>query len=118
MVDFVMSFEHTLPEPASSRAITCALTIALGYFVGGFVPLTPYFFAGNVMDALAWSVGIMCLALFLFGYVKTCLNVGWRGGRNVMQGVVGGGQMMVVGGVAAGAAMGIVRALDYHAASR
>ena len=114
MLDFVMSFEHTLPEPASSRAITCALTIALGYFVGGFVPLVPYFFVSNVTEGLAWSVGIMCLALFMFGYVKTCLNVGWLTLRNVMHGILGGGQMVVVGGVAAGAAMGLVRAFDYH----
>jgi vacuolar iron transporter family protein len=117
MVDFVMSLEHALPEPTSSRAITCALTIALGYFAGGFVPLLPYFFAGNITQALIWSVGIMVLALFLFGYVKTCLNVGWRGGRNVLHGVTGAVQMVLVGGTAAGAAMGIVRAFDYHPAS-
>ena len=117
IVDFVMSFEHTLPEPASSRAITCALTIALGYFIGGFVPLLPYFFAGNITKALFWSIGIMVLALFLFGYVKTCLNVGWRSGTNVLHGVIGGAQMVLVGGTAAGAAMGIVRAFDYRPAS-
>jgi len=117
IVDFVMSFKHTLPEPASSRAVTCALTIGLGYFIGGFVPLLPYFFAGNITKALIWSIGIMVLALFLFGYVKTCLNVGWRGGTNVWHGVVGGAQMVLVGGAAAGAAMGIVRVFDYHPAS-
>jgi VIT1/CCC1 family predicted Fe2+/Mn2+ transporter len=112
-----MSFKHTLPEPASSRAITCALTIGLAYFTGGFVPLLPYFFAGNITKALVWSIGIMVLALFLFGYVKTCLNVGWRSGTNVLHGVIGGAQMVLVGGAAAGAAMGIVRAFDYHPTS-
>jgi VIT1/CCC1 family predicted Fe2+/Mn2+ transporter len=116
IVSFVMSFEHTLPEPVSSRALTCALTIALGYFIGGFVPLLPYFFTDNITKALLWSVGIMILALFLFGYVKTCFNVGWRSGRHIWQGVVGGAQMILVGGAAAGAAMGIVRAFDYHPA--
>ncbi|KIW79966.1 hypothetical protein Z517_06581 [Fonsecaea pedrosoi CBS 271.37] len=117
LVNFVMSFEHALPEPAGSRALTCALTIALGYFVGGFVPLLPYFFTAHISKALLWSIGTMALALFLFGYVKTCVNVGWRGGRHIWQGVLGGVQMVFVGGAAAGAAMGLVRAFDYHAAS-
>ncbi|KIW29813.1 uncharacterized protein PV07_05600 [Cladophialophora immunda] len=114
IVNFIMSFEYTLPEPASSRAFTCALTIALGYFIGGFVPLLPYFFTDNITKALVWSIGTMGLALFLFGYVKTCVNVGWHRRRHIWQGVLGGAQMVFVGGAAAGAAMGIVRAFDYH----
>ena len=47
LLNFLMRFEHILPEPASSRAFTCALTIALGYFVGGFVPLLPYILVGQ-----------------------------------------------------------------------
>ena len=117
MADFVMSFQHTLEEPASSRAITCALTIALGYFLGGFVPLLPYFFTGDITKALVCSIGIMVLALFIFGYVKTCFNVGWQGRTNVLHGVTGGAQMVLVGGAAAGAAMGIVRAFNYHPSS-
>jgi vacuolar iron transporter family protein len=107
-----MRFSHTLPEPASSRALTCALTIALGYFIGGFVPLVPYFFVApnHVFEGLVWSIGIMVAALFGFGYVKTCVNTGWRGWGNSWAGVKGGGQMVVVGGVAAGAAMGLVKA--------
>ncbi|OAP61659.1 hypothetical protein AYL99_03862 [Fonsecaea erecta] len=116
MVNFIMSFEHALPEPASSRAFTCALTIALGYFTGGFVPLLPYFFTESITKALIWSIGTMVLALFLFGYVKTCVNIGWRSARHIWQGVLGGGQMVFVGGAAAGAAMGLVRAFDYHPA--
>jgi len=110
---FLMRFSHQLHEPASSRALTCALTIALGYFVGGFVPLLPYFFVAGenaVYKGLVWSIGIMVMALFGFGYVKTCLNSGWSGWRNFWSGVKGGGEMVVVGGVAAGAAMGLVKA--------
>jgi len=110
---FLMRFSHQLPEPAASRALTCALTIALGYFIGGFVPLVPYFFVSGenaVYKGLVWSIGIMACALFGFGYVKTCLNCGWRGWGNAMAGVRGGGEMVVVGGVAAGAAMGLVKA--------
>ena len=107
-----MKFHHCALEPPSNRAFTSALTIALGYFLGGFVPLVPYFFTEDVMSGLKVSVGVMALALFAFGYGKTCVVAGWGGPGRVWQAVVGGLQMVVVGGVAAGAAMGLVMAFD------
>jgi VIT1/CCC1 family predicted Fe2+/Mn2+ transporter len=112
---FLMRFEHSLPPPESSRAITCALTIALGYFIGGFIPLLPYFFVEGVRRGLAWSVAIMIVALFTFGYTKTCFVSGWKGWRKSLLGVRGGIEMVVVGSLAAGAAMGIVRFFNDHA---
>ncbi|ELR03986.1 hypothetical protein VC83_01719 [Pseudogymnoascus destructans] len=114
VVDFLMAFEHTQPEPPSSRAVTCAITIAACYFAGGFLPLLPYMFVGEdeVMKGLFWSIGVMIVALFLFGYSKTCFVSGWRGKRNVMKGLWGAGQMVLVGSAAAGAAMGLVRLFD------
>lgn len=108
---FLMNFHHTLPEPSDSRAVICALTIALGYFVGGFVPLLPYFFVGphDAFLALRWSIATMAIALFLFGYGKTCFVSGWSGRRNIRKGFIGGLQMVLVGGVAAGSAMGLVK---------
>lgn len=106
-----MNFHHTLPEPSGSRAVTCALTIALGYFIGGFIPLVPYFFVGpgDAFSALKWSIAVMAVALFVFGYGKTCFVTGWKGKENVRGGAFGGVQMVLVGGVAAGAAMGLVK---------
>ncbi|KAJ5539935.1 Vacuolar iron transporter cccA [Penicillium frequentans] len=111
---FLMNFQHTLPEPSESRAVICALTIALGYFIGGFVPLLPYFFVGphEAFIALRWSIATMVVALFIFGYGKTCFVCGWRGRRNIRKGVVGGVQMVLVGGLAAGSAMGLVKAFS------
>ncbi|KAH8697074.1 putative vacuolar iron transporter Ccc1 [Talaromyces proteolyticus] len=108
---FLMNFHHTLPEPSGSRALTCAITIALGYFIGGFIPLLPYFFVGpnDAFYALGWSVATMVVALFVFGYGKTCFVTGWKGRENIRRGLFGGAQMVVVGGVAAGAAMGLVK---------
>ncbi|KAE8352878.1 VIT family-domain-containing protein [Aspergillus coremiiformis] len=108
---FLMNFHHTLQEPSGSRALICALTIALGYFIGGFVPLLPYFFVGpnDAFIALRWSIATMVVALFLFGYGKTCFVSGWKGRRNVRRGLIGGLQMVLVGGVAAGSAMGLVK---------
>lgn len=117
LAQFLMQFHHNLPEQEASRAITCALTIALGYFLGGFMPLLPYFFVvkEEVMLALWWSLGVMAVSLFAFGYGKTCFVSGWRGGENVWKGTKGGMQMMLVGGVAAGCAMGFVRLFNSFA---
>ncbi|KAG9235660.1 VIT family-domain-containing protein [Amylocarpus encephaloides] len=109
LVDFVMKFEHCAEEPASTRALKSASTIALAYFLGGFLPLFPYFFVDEVYQGLYVSIGLMVLALFAFGYVKTCVVVGWNGGRKIRAGCFGGVQMVVVGGAAAGAAMGLVQ---------
>ena len=109
VIDFLMHFQHNTPEPAASRAITCALTIALGYFFGGFLPLLPYFFARHVTAGLIWSISVMVVALFVFGYVKTGFVEGWRGWRCVKHNMWGAGQMVIIGGAAAGCAMGVVR---------
>ncbi|OCT51487.1 Vacuolar iron transporter [Cladophialophora carrionii] len=109
VVGFLMHFQHNTPEPAASRAVTCALTIALGYFIGGFVPLVPYFFTDHVTHGLAWSISVMIVALFAFGYVKTGYVEGWRGWRCVRCNLWGAAQMVIIGGAAAGCAMGVVR---------
>ncbi|KAJ1323290.1 vacuolar iron transporter family protein [Microdochium nivale] len=117
-VDFVMEFHHGTPEPSAARALQSALMIALGYMVGGIVPLLPYFFVGggeggrDIFWALWVSVCVMAVALFAFGYVKTCVFTGWRDWRCVRQGVYGGLQMVVVGGAAAGSAVALVKIFE------
>ncbi|KAF2142583.1 uncharacterized protein K452DRAFT_350899 [Aplosporella prunicola CBS 121167] len=113
-LDFLIRFEHSLPEPPATRAFTCALTIALGYFIGGFVPLLPYFFvATHAVDCgLVWSAGTMAIALFLFGFGKTGIVNGWKGWSKGLKNVRGGVEMVVVGSVAAAAAMGLVYAFN------
>lgn len=114
LVDFIMRFQHCAEEPASSRAFASALTIAMGYFLGGLLPLLPYFAVAQdrVYDGLYISIAVMVVALFVFGYVKTCIVEGWSGARNIRGGCFGGVQMVIVGSVAAGAAMGLVRAFN------
>lgn len=111
LLSFLMRFEHSLPEPPCNRPFTCALTIALGYFVGGFIPLLPYLFVGQneVRKGLFWSMGVMAITLFMFGYVKTAVVQGWRGWKVVQKAGKGGIEMLVVGSMAAGAAMGLVQ---------
>ena len=51
-VDFMMRFELGLEEPDPKRARNSALTIALSYIAGGFVPLAPLF-GDNCFSPLA-----------------------------------------------------------------
>ncbi|KKA23206.1 Calcium transporter [Rasamsonia emersonii CBS 393.64] len=109
---FLITFHHKESEPDRGQAYTSAITLALGYFIGGFIPLIPYFCVSQVLVAFYYSIGVMAVTLLLFGYVKTCIVRGWSGKSNIIAGIKGGIQMCVVGGVAAGAAIALVRAID------
>ncbi|KAL9621673.1 MAG: hypothetical protein Q9160_003926 [Pyrenula sp. 1 TL-2023] len=125
---------HAEPEPSPSSparrsqykyAYLSALTISLGYFLGGFVPLLPYIFlsspsstphsssdppnpnpntANNITTAFWISVAVTALCLLSFGYAKVWIV----GERRTGKCVVGAVQMLVLGGAAAGAAVGCV----------
>ena len=69
-VDFMMRFELGMEEPDPRRARNSAVTIALSYVVGGFVPLSPYFVFHSVHSALMGSVFVTLIALFVFGFIK------------------------------------------------
>lgn len=109
LLDFLMDVHHKESAPDCNQAWISAVTLGLGYFVGGFIPLVPYFIVEKVVEALWWSVAVMAVTLLVFGYVKTCIVRGWRGRDNVLAGVRGGVEMCFVGGVAAGAAVALVK---------
>jgi VIT1/CCC1 family predicted Fe2+/Mn2+ transporter len=106
VVDFIMRFDRCEIEPAASRALASGGTIAGGYFLGGMLPLLPYFFVETVGTGLWISIVVMAVALFVFGWVKTGVVEGWGKKTRGLRGAV---EMVVVGGAAAGAAMGLVR---------
>jgi vacuolar iron transporter family protein len=100
-VEFMMKHELGLDKPDPKRARKSAFNIGLSYVVGGLVPLSPYFFVGNTVEALKISVIITLVCLFIFGFFKsriTGVNA-WAGGLKVM----------LIGAAAAGAAFGIAR---------
>jgi VIT1/CCC1 family predicted Fe2+/Mn2+ transporter len=70
-VDFMMRFELGLEKPDINRARQSALTIGISYIIGGFVPLSSYFFTANASTGLMYSCIITGLCLFLFGYLKS-----------------------------------------------
>jgi len=100
-VDFMMRFELGLEKPDPKRAGQSALTIALAYIAGGFIPLSAYILIPNVQTALTVSVIVTLMALFLFGFFK--------GRFTGLDPLRGGLQTMLVGGLAAGAAFLIAR---------
>jgi vacuolar iron transporter family protein len=107
-VDFMMRFELGLEEPAANRAHRSALTIALSYIAGGFVPLLPYMLVSPgpqaSLTALKLSVVITLIALALFGALKGKLvGTGWL--RSALQTVT-------IGGAAAAVAYALARLLN------
>jgi vacuolar iron transporter family protein len=98
-VDFMMRFELGLNVPDPARARISAWTIALSYVVGGMIPLVPYMVFDDILKALWASVAVTPVALFVFGYMKSGFTgiSPWRGG----------GQTLLVGGLAASAAFAI-----------
>ncbi|KAF2728423.1 glycoside hydrolase [Polyplosphaeria fusca] len=97
LLSFLMRFDYSLSEPPTNRAFACALTIAFGYLIGGFIPLLPYFFVKKeeVRKGLVWSSVIMAVTLFAFGYAKTAVVHGWKGWKRCWKGVKGAIEMVL-----------------------
>lgn len=106
-VRFMMDFELKLEEPDVSRAWISALTMGLSYFIGGLVPMIPYFVLHSARHALYVSVGVTVVILLVFGYVKNYITI-----RNKRAGVLGALQTLIIGALAAGTSYAIVRLLD------
>jgi VIT1/CCC1 family predicted Fe2+/Mn2+ transporter len=102
-VRFMMRFELGLEEPDPRAALWSALTIAVSYIVGGFIPLSPYFFSATTRGALGASVGMTLVALLIFGFTKGRFT----GARPVKSAI----QTVLIGGLAAGAAFILARLL-------
>lgn len=103
-VDFMMTNELGLEEPHPKRALQSAVTIATSYAIGGFVPLSPYFFVSNARQALYPSILVTLIALFLFGFFKARIA-----GVSALKSAF---QTVLVGGIAATAAFLIARAIS------
>lgn len=103
-VDFMMRFELGLEKPDPGRAFRSALTIAGAYVAGGLIPLLPYILLQDARAALYASVVITLAALLIFGFIKGQFT-GARPLRSALQ-------TALIGGVAAGAAFLIARAIS------
>ncbi len=103
-VDFMMRFELGLEEPDPKRAVQSAATIAASYIAGGLIPLSPYLVFHSSRQALVWSALVTLMALAVFGYIKGRFT-GSKPRRSALQTVV-------IGGLAAGAAFLIAKAIS------
>lgn len=102
--DFMMKFELGLEKPDPSRALISALTIAFSYIIGGIIPLFPYILIAESHRALFVSASMTLLALFGFGVAK-----GFFTGTSLLK---SGLQTVFIGGVAAGAAYLLAKAIS------
>ncbi|ORY26178.1 VIT family-domain-containing protein [Naematelia encephala] len=105
---FLLKFGEGLEEVPVSRLYISALTIGLSYFIGGLIPLIPYMATSNAEDGLIISCILTGLILFIFGGFKTYFTGATGGAWGYIYGAT---STMVVGGLAAGAAFGLVKAL-------
>lgn len=80
-VRFMMDFELQLQEPDTTAAWKSAATMGLSYFVGGLIPMVPYFVMDVAQQALLVSIAITVVILLLFGYVKSWYVAEMRLGR-------------------------------------
>ncbi|KAI5459126.1 vacuolar iron transporter Ccc1 [Mariannaea sp. PMI_226] len=90
------------PEQLPISPLASGFSISLGYAVGGIIPLCPYFFAATVGAGFRWSLCLCLIALFTFG---SCKSLALRGEGSRWRCVVEGLQMLVLGMLAAGAAV-------------
>ncbi|KAK7449224.1 Protein ccc1 [Stygiomarasmius scandens] len=106
---FLLKFGQGMEEVPTRRLYISAFTIGMGYLIGGLIPLFPYFFISHAQTALIYSCIVTGAVLLIFGAIKAQVT----GASNSAYGIVWGAvSTLLVGGIAAGAAFGIVRALE------
>jgi len=109
LTPFLLKFGAGLEEVPTKRLYISAFTIGAGYLIGGIIPLIPYFFIPRAHVALVYSAIITGIVLLVFGAVKARVTGAGVGAGGYVWGAV---STLLVGGVAAAAAFGIVKALE------
>ncbi|KAJ3983024.1 Ccc1 family [Lentinula detonsa] len=106
---FLLKFGEGMEEVPTKRLYISAFTIGMGYLIGGLIPLLPYFFIDKAQVALIYSCVVTGVVLLIFGAIKAQVTGASGGVGGIVWGAV---TTLLVGGIAAGAAFGIVRALE------
>ena len=96
-------------EIPNRRMYVSAFTIGMGYFIGGLIPLLPYFFIPRAQVALIYSCIVTGIVLLVFGAVKARVT---GAGQGLAGYIWGAFSTLMVGGIAAAAAFAIVKALE------
>ena len=104
-VEFMMKYELGLEKPDPKRATKSAMNIGLSYVVGGIIPLSPYFFDKDPLEALEISIVATLICLFIFGYFKSKIT-----GVNPLLGAL---QVTLIGAMAAAAAFTVAKLIEH-----
>lgn len=83
------------------RALQSAMTIAISYIMGGFVPLLPYMVIPIAEEAVLASVVLTIVALLIFGFAK-----GYFTGSQPFKSAI---QTAFIGAIASAAAYSIAK---------
>ncbi|ORX39611.1 VIT family-domain-containing protein [Kockovaella imperatae] len=109
LTPFLVKFGEGMEAVSISRLWISALTIGMSYFIGGLVPLIPYMAHADTRNGLIISASVTGLVLFIFGAFKTYFT-GAKGGFGGY--LYGATSTLIVGAIGAGAAYGLVRAMN------
>ncbi|THH29825.1 hypothetical protein EUX98_g4376 [Antrodiella citrinella] len=107
---FLLKFDEGLEEVPTRRLYISAFTIGMGYLLGGFIPLLPYFFVPKAKVALLYSCIVTGIVLLIFGVVKA--RITGAAGRGIGGYVYGAISTLLVGGAAAAAAYALVAVME------
>jgi VIT1/CCC1 family predicted Fe2+/Mn2+ transporter len=108
LTPFLIKFGEGLEEVPTSRLYGSAITIGLGYLIGGIIPLIPYFFFARAHVALIYSCILTGFVLLVFGAIKSRVTGAGQGVKGYLWGAV---STLLVGGAAAAAAYALVALL-------
>lgn len=102
--------DESLAEAFVVRPWFSGMSIAIGYIIGGSIPLLPYCISSTIGTALAWSTGLCLVAMFAFGFSKNCLlsaeRFSWS--NSSLEGI----RMLVLGSLAAVVAVICIRMIE------
>ena len=105
---FMMDFKLKMEKPDPSKAWISAGVMGASYFLGGIIPMIPYFIAKERLHrAQDVSISIAVVVLVVFGYIKSLIT-----GTGHKSAVISAIQTLVVGALAVGASYGIVRGVN------
>jgi vacuolar iron transporter family protein len=99
LIDFMMTEELGLWSAEDSRPLRGAVATFLAFVAGGFLPIVPYLFSISSQNIFFWSASSAAAALFAVGAIRTIFTSKkwfWSGG-----------EMLLIGGLAAFIAYGI-----------
>ena len=105
-VDFMMQYELGLSKPEKGKAYQSAGIIAGSYILGGFIPLSAYFFTHDVATGLISSCILTLVCLFIFGIVNSKYT-----GQPLFTGAL---KTTFIGAIAAAAAYFIAKLVSGH----